>query len=272
MLSFRNLFGLSYEENKADDIKNENVPDIDSEEENVDFLGTLLFENQNVKFYLTQAKIFANKIEIWAGQRPLNLEHIKSLARQFTQQEHAMGTLKVVRSSDGRVRLLDGQHRIYAIKEILKIQPNFDCDLFIELYETDRLESSITLRLFEKANNVLNVKPEDMPHQSALSIVDKLSTRFNIIFKDIEERDRCNRPYINKRKLFEKLKRAFQQHDIDEDCLYKQILEYNELNRKTKLEIIDLSVASINKCKKSGCYLGFDKDLAWLDEILSIYH
>lgn len=168
MLSFRNLFGLSYEENKADDIKNENVPDIDSEEENVDFLGTLLFENQNVKFYLTQAKIFANKIEIWAGQRPLNLEHIKSLARQFTQQEHAMGTLKVVRSSDGRVRLLDGQHRIYAIKEILKIQPNFDCDLFIELYETDRLESSITLRLFEKANNVLNVKPEDMPHQSAL--------------------------------------------------------------------------------------------------------
>ena len=90
---------------------------------------------------------------------------------------------------------------------------------------------------------------------SALSIVDKLSSRFKLIFKDIEDGERCNRPYINKRKLYDKLKRAFQQHDIDEDSLYKQILEYNEFNRKTKLDIIDLSTASINKCKQSGCYL-----------------
>ena len=287
MLSFGKLFG--YSETKVD-IENEtksntpiienetksNTPIIDieseeeNEEENENFLGTLLFENPNVKFYLTQAKVFSNKIEIWAGQRPLHIEHIKMLAREFTREGHVIGTFKVVRS-EGKLRLLDGQHRIHAIKEILKIQPNFDCDIFIELYETDRLESSLTLRLFEKANNVLNVKPEDMPHKSALSIVDKLSTRFKVIFKDIEDGERCNRPYINKRKLYDKLKRAFQQHDIDEDSLYKQILEYNEFNRKTKLDIIDLSTASINKCKQSSCYLGFDKDLSWLDDILSIY-
>ena len=264
MLSFGKLFGY-YETNV--DIESEE----ENEEENENFLGTLLFENPNVKFYLTQAKVFSNNIEIWAGQRPLHIEHIKMLAREFTREGHVIGTFKVVRSSEGKLRLLDGQHRIHAIKEILKIQPNFECDIFIELYETDRLESSLTLRLFQKANNVLNVKPEDMPHKSALSIVDKLSTRFKLIFKDIEDGERCNRPYINKRKLYDKLKRAFQQHDIDEDCLYKQILEHNEFNRKTKLEIIDLSTASINKCKQSGCYLGFDKDLSWLDDILSIY-
>jgi hypothetical protein len=99
-------------------------------------------------------------------KRPLNIEHINTLAREFS--------LKVVRSQDGNIRLLDGQHRVNAIQEILKIQPDFTCDLLVELYEIDRLESNSTLKLFEKANNVLNVKPEDMPNKNTLSIVDKL--------------------------------------------------------------------------------------------------
>lgn len=274
------LLGYSYEtkeeymppvvEASDSDFESEEEEEVNEPENESDILGNLMFENQHVKFYLSNAKRFVN-IQIWAGQRPLDNEHIKSLARELTKQGHVVGTFKVVRSSDGKVRLLDGQHRIYAIKEILKIQPNFNCDLIIELYETDRLESNSTLRLFEKANNVLNVKPEDMPHKSALSIVDKLSTAFKLIFKDLEEDQRCNRPYIHKRKLFQKLKRAFQEYDIDEDGLYARILEYNEFNRKTKLDTIDLGNTSINKCKASGCYLGFDPDLSWLGEILSIY-
>jgi|694.fasta_scaffold08560_9 hypothetical protein len=243
----------------------------ESELENDVFLGILLYENTNIKFYVTQAKKFVKNIQIWAGQRPLNNEHIKCLARQFTKQEHVIGTFKVVRCSEGKIRLLDGQHRIVAIKEILKIQPDFNCDIFIELYETDRLESNKTLSLFQKANNVLNVNPEDMPNKNSLSIVDKLSSRFKLIFKDVEEGKKCIRPFIDKKKLFEKLKRAFQDHDINEDCLYERILEYNEINKRTRLDTIDLSKFSIDKCKISGCYLGFDKDCIWLDEILSIY-
>ena len=262
------------EENTLDmtvDVETNSDFESESETENDVFLGNLLYENANVKFYVTQADKFVKNIEIWAGQRPLNIEHIKCLARQFTKQEHVIGTFKVVRCSEGKVRLLDGQHRIVAIKEILKIQPTFNCDIFIELYETDRLESNKTLSLFQKANNVLNVKPEDMPNKSALSIVDKLSSRFKLIFKDVEEGKKCIRPCIDKRKLFEKLKRAFQEHDINEDCLYERILEYNEINKRTRLDTVDLSKFTIDKCKTSGCYLGFDKDCIWLDEILSIY-
>ena len=49
----------------------------------------------------------------------------------------------------------------------------------------------------------------------------------------------------------------------------KKILEKNEYNRKNLVDIVDLSPSSIEKCKISGCYLGLEKDLIWLDDILS---
>jgi hypothetical protein len=262
------IFGYETKEVELSDDSDFQTESEDEKEENI--LENLLFENSHVKLYKTQAKNFVNNVQIWVGQRPLNNEHIKSLAREFTNQEHVIGTFKVVRSQDGNIRLLDGQHRVNAIKEILKLQPEFNCDLLIELYEIDRLESNSALRLFEKANNVLNVKPEDMPNKNALAIVNKLSSQFKLIFKNIEQGKRCVRPYINENKLIEKLKNAFQKYDIDEDILYQKILERNEDN-KNLIEIVDLSPSSIEKCKRSGCYLGLEKDLIWLEDILSIY-
>ena len=285
----KRLLGLSIDESKSEEVvgrvnSDEKKEEIvfeekgDSEEEEevgeqeCIFLDNLLFENDSVKYYKTEASKFVNNIDIWAGQRPLNNDHVKALARQFMREGHVMGTFKVVRSQDGLLRLLDGQHRSFALREIFKLQPDFDTDIIIELYETDTLESRNSLRLFEKANNVLNVCPEDMPNKIALSIVDKLSRRFKDIFRDVEEGKRCVRPYINKRTVFQKLKKAFEEHEISEELLFNRILEYNENNRIEKLDIIDLSVSSIRVCRLSGCYLGFDKDCSWLDEILSIYY
>jgi hypothetical protein len=256
------------------DIEMKNIEensDFESESDDdtrTNFLDCILFENSCVKYYKTNIQKFVNHIEIWAGQRQLNNDHVKSLARQFTREGHVIGTFKLVRSNMNEIRLIDGQHRYFALVEILKIQPTFNCDIILELYETDRLESPATYRLFEKANNVLNVKPEDMANKNALSIVDKLSTNFKGIFKDVQEEKRCNRPEINKRILFDKLKVAFQEYDIDEESLYQRILEYND---QLKTMEIDLGIRSINRCKEIGCYLGFIKDCLWLDEILSIY-
>ena len=63
-------------------------------------LDNLIFQNDNVKFYKTEAKKFVNNVQIWSGQRPLNIEHINTLAREFSKQGHVIGTLKVVRSQD----------------------------------------------------------------------------------------------------------------------------------------------------------------------------
>lgn len=259
MNSLMKMFGLS--EVKMPEAKVEG-------EKKSDFLDCLLFENSNVKYYKTQVSKFINNIDIWVGQRQLNYEHVMSLAKQFSVEQHVMGTFKVVRSQENKVRLIDGQHRYFALKEILKLESDFDCDIFIELYETDRLESNHTLKLFENANNVLNVQPEDMSNKIALSIVDKLSTRFGDIFRDIEDGKRCFRPYINKRLLLQKLRRTLQEKNISEELLINSILEYNENIRITQVDNIDLSVSSIRLCQQSGCYLGFEKDCSWIDEIL----
>ena len=196
----KRILGISYEESKEENInvveeevliKEENS-DFESEDEKaIDFLDCLIFENNSVKYYKTDVKKFINNIEIWCGQRQLEKEHVMSLARQFTREEHVMGTFKLVRSNTNNIRLIDGQHRYFALKEIIKIQPNFNCDIIIELYDTDTLESKNTLRLFEKANNVLNVKSEDTPNKSALAIVEKLSITVTICLAETRRSHKC---------------------------------------------------------------------------------
>lgn len=271
MLGFNNY---ETKEELAVEATTTDVPDIAEEEEDhgTNFLGNLVYKNGHVEIYIAKAREFVKNINIWCGQRCSNEEHINSLARQFTREGYIIGTFKVIRSQEGKIRLIDGAHRKSAIEKILKMQPEFNCEILVELYDTDSLESKHSLRLFQYSNNVLNIKCEDLFIKNALSIVDRLSSRFNgKIFRDTDVNTTCPRPYIHKRKLFEKLKRAFQEHDIDENCLFDQIIDYNETNKKFRLETTDLSVASIKKCKESGCYLGLDRDLSWLDEILSIY-
>ena len=265
-----NIVNSSYEEKKENQVNNEMDNEVDDEVENHSFLNHLLFENDKVKYYKTTAKeLIDSGILIWSGQRPLNRDHIMSLARQFNREEHVIGTFKLVLSENNEIRLIDGQHRYLALKEILNLEPDFNCDIFIEIYKTDRLESNNTYRLFQNANNVLNVKYEDMANKNALSIIDKLTTRFKPMIKDIEIGKRCSRPYINKRLLFEKLKKTFTEYDINEEFLYENILKQNENYKNNMIKIIDLAPSSIKKCIDSDCYLGFDKNFDWLDEIIS---
>lgn len=249
----RRFFGFS-------ESKNETKNDIIDEEKEVNFLDSLIYENDYKKLFETTAQKFVNNIEIWVGQRSLNDEHIRNLAREFSVNGNVMGTIKLVRSTDGSIRLLDGQHRVEALKQILNYEPNFDCNLLLELYETDRLESPKTHRLFENANNVLNVQPEDRSNKNALSIIDRLSKQFEGMLKD----GKCNRPFVNKKILIEKLKKAFKQIDIEQDFMFEKILEAN--NELKEMEI-DLAESNKQKCKKTGCYLGIVKDCLWFDEL-----
>lgn len=132
----------------------------------------------------------------------------------------------------------------------------------MELYETDRLESSQTHRLFENANNVLNVQPEDKANKNALYVIDRLSNQFEGMLKD----GKCNRPSVNKRILFEKLKKAFKQFDIEEDSMYEKIID---CNKQLKQMETDLGELNKQKCKKSDCYLGIIKDCLWFDDLFN---
>ena len=306
MSFFGRILGLSADENKAEDIRppvrdiidrvnfqneerileederqeEKGEPDESEEEvseqeetedeENINFLNLLLFKNDYFEYYKTDAHTFVNNVKIWAGQRDLNKEHIVYLAQQITKEKYIMGTFTLVRADDGTVVLVNGHHRVRALKKILKLQPSFNCDIMIELYKTDRLESKRTLNLFKNSNTILNVKVEDMPNKYALSLLDKLTTRFDGIFRDRAIDEMCNRPYIHKRLLFSKLKKAFQDHDLDEDSLFNAILDHNDkLKRK---EYPKNTLKSKGKCVETGCYLGLKGNCSWLDTLLEIYN
>jgi len=238
-------------------------------EENTNFLNLLIDKDDYCEFYKTDAQTFVKNVKIWAGQRDLNKEHIIYLAKQIRKEKYIMGTFTLVRSDDGTVVLVNGHHRVRALKKIFKLQPSFNCNIRIELYKTDRLESQKTFNLFRNSNTILNVKVEDMPNKYALSLLDKLTTRFDGIFRDKAIDEVCNRPYIHKRLLFSKLKQAFEKYDIDEDCLFNSIIEFNDKLRRK--EYPKCTLKSKGKCIETGCYLGLKEKCSWLDKLLETY-
>ena len=256
------------EKGEPDDESEEEEEEVNDDEQN--FLNHMIFKNDYVEFYKTDAQSFVNNIKIWSGQRDLNKDHINYLAQQLTKERYIMGTFTLVRDENETVVLVNGHHRVRALKKILRLQPSFNCDIIIELYKTDRLESKRTLTLFKNSNTILNVKVEDMPNKYALSLLDKLTTRFDGIFRDKDIEENCNRPYLHKRLLFSKLKQAFQKYDLDEDSLFNAIIDINDKLRRK--EYNQNKLKSKGKCVETGCYLGLIEKCLWLDKLLEIYN
>ncbi len=244
--------------------------DKNTSEEDEDFLSCKLYEDYNVKYYSTDARDFIPNIKLWSTQRSVNQEHVQDLIKNLKTHNspHFIGTFKIIRDKEGNKRLIDGQHRYYAIKKIMSENSKFNMNLIVELYETDHLDSERSINLFQEANSCLNVSKNDMPNILANNIIKNLSIRFKGMIIDVKDGKRCNRPRINKRELYLKLKTYIQETLKNEDEILQQIVSINndygchgrQTFKKTTTEMFE-------KCKNSGWYLGLDLNFEWLNKI-----
>jgi hypothetical protein len=234
----------------------------------------LLYKNDKVSFYKANVNFLKN-ISIWSFQRNVNNLHINSLVEDLRNKRHFIGTFKMIKCNND-IRLIDGQHRYYSILEILKEDEDFDMDIFLEIYETDSFDSELSKELFVNSNNVLNIKESDNPSNFALSIIKNLETLFPNTMKEVSEnKKRCNKPYINKRLLYQNLKLYIEQHPqfTKEEIINKIILKNTEyshtsfywttsVNPKNKI-----SLHMRAKAEELNCYLGLKDINILLDEL-----
>lgn len=255
--------------------KKNNVQDKDDEDEDEDYLRNLIYINEHVKFYKTNVRNFVPNIKLWSFQRPVNFDHVKELVESLKIKNHFIGTFKVIKDKDGKIRLIDGQHRYLAIKELMETDSKFNMDIIIEFYETDKIESEYSINLFNKANSCLNITENDLPNTITTAIVNNICEDFNGMIIDVKDMKTCNRPRINKKLLYLALKeyveKIYNNEDEEQviiDKIYQQIKNINITygNRK-RSSFKSVSETMYNKCIKSGLYLGLECNFEWMEKL-----
>lgn len=235
-----------------------NEEEIDAEE---DFLQHMMYEDNNVKFYASDARDFIPNIKLWSSQRSVNQNHINELIECLKKRNHFIGTFKIVRDKEKKLRLIDGQHRFLAIKKIMENNSSFNMNIVIELYETDNFDSDYTINLFKEANSCLNVSEADLPNIVCNKVIKQLCERFPNMIIEIKEGKRCNRPRVDKRELYLKLREYIQETHKNENEVLQEILnKNNEYGLRGRQTFKNVSVSMFEKCKETGFYLGLEND------------
>lgn len=187
----------------------------DNEVEPELFLGSVLFETDKFKLYKSTIQDFVTNILIWSCQRSVNIDHVTLLKKSILKRGFLMGTFKVIRDSDGNVRCIDGQHRIAALRQILLTDTGYNCDIIIEVFQVEKLESDIAMQLFLDANNTMNLSGKDSCGIVVQKVIEYMVSTYPTIMVDVKEGKRCNRPKINKKMMVTKIKIWAQDYNSD---------------------------------------------------------
>jgi len=263
-------------EESEEDIKEESEEDIDEEdikEENKKyngnyFLKDMIYEDEHKKLFKTDARDFIPVINIWAQQRQISKEHIKKLEKEVISKKHFKGNMKLLRDKDNNCRLIDGQHRYHALKNIMEKDSKFNIYLILEIYETDSFDSDKSIEIFKEVNNCLNVELNDLPDKQSINLLKELIDFFPKMIKDVKEGKRVNSPCINKRILYNQLKKYFTYSKCDYKNILKQIVETNnKYGMRGRNGFKKSTVKQYEKAKKKGFYLGLDKDFIWVNKL-----
>lgn len=259
-----------------------NEEEDDKDEPSACFLQKLIYTNGCVSYYISDARDLCLNVIVWSSNRNLNQQHINSLEKDIRLSKTIIGSFKLVRDKKDQIRLFDGQHRLYALQNILKTDTNFHMEILIELYDIDDIDSSKAIQLFSQANNVKSVAIADMPNIIAHETVKQLSELFPNAIREVDIGKKVNRPNISKRMLYEQIK------SIIEENSQRNLLEGDNNYPKTIKELIDsikrmnltyslrkmeqfrpaVTQAMYKKAKSSGFYLGLDKEIStWLNRL-----
>jgi len=166
-----------------------------------------------VEYHSIFARQIIGYLNVWCFNRRIDNEHKDKIKASIKKSRHLMGTIQAVCDKNSNIRIVNGQHRLKAIEEIFIDDSNFDFDIkiFLEVYrlpdidlENFNEDFSIVEKIFELANDTLNIKPKDDKEIFCRNIVSRMR-RDEILSRGINDKEKPNRPYVSAKSLYEDL-------------------------------------------------------------------
>lgn len=271
---FSNIFGKKEEKRDVliveieSDEEKEEIEFVDNSKSHY-FLGKEIHANSIRTLYITNPRDLVEHFKVWSYNRSVNSNHVDNIITSLKNQAqpYFFGSIKMVRDSNGKIEVIDGQHRMIALKNLVT-NKDFNMDVLSEVYNVDSVESMNIVTMFHEANNNLNVKNGDLPQ---LKYVDAITNMKEKYPNNIKNQKSVHYPSITIPNLNQTLLRSgiAQTYDISSEQLLSEILMLNhrygsmkkhELEKKIPHTLKKKFEKGYEKATKSQFFLGLKGD------------
>lgn len=271
-----NVSEASFKSMNSKDAKDANdVKDI--LEFGVHLVSDIGFDNIPISWYKFDVSQICEELNTWAFNRRLNIEHIEQIYEALKEARNPcfMGSIKVIKDASNNFQVIDGQHRLQAMRKYINdidngLLPNKNkhWNIILEIYHVNSVSDPIVFELFKIANNNLNMTVEDDVNMYIAGVMDAIVSDRELSKGVIDVDDkRVNRPRITKKALYEAMKDNIRAQDtrFSKEEIVARIKRLNHiLSAKSNLEMFgrkklsEKNAKQKEKADKLGFYLNLD--------------
>jgi hypothetical protein len=246
-------------------------------ERGVHLVSDIGFDNIPITWYRFDASQICEELNTWAFNRKLNIEHIEHIYEALKQSKNPcfMGSIKVIKDASNNFQVIDGQHRLQAMRKYINDIDNGllsnkskHWNIILEIYHVNSVSDPIVFELFKIANNNLNMTAEDDVNMYIAGVMDAIVSdrELNKGVIDVDYKG-VHRPRITKKALYEAMKDNIRAQDtrFSKEEIVARIKRLNDiLSTKTNVEmfgrkkISDKNAKQKEKADKLGFYLNLD--------------
>lgn len=186
-------------------------------------LGKLLYTRPDeVRIYVSEARRLISNVSHWHFNRALDEVHVDNLEKIISEKNYLEGSIDLLESKDG-LCVVNGQHRVEALKRILIKDDTFKHDLIVNVHPVESFDCERANEIFRATNNIKNVETRDKPQGKIQNICKRIKDRYpqaitenksgkaNLHRMDLKElynilqyNDECNNPNKTEDQLFQK--------------------------------------------------------------------
>ena len=192
------------------------------------FLGKLIHQRpDNVKIYASSTKRLFPNVDPWVFNRLLDLEHVEKLQNIMNEKVCFEGNIDVLECK-GELCVVNGQHRVEAIKASMKEDETFDREVLVNVHSVSSFESEEANEIFRATNNNKNVEMRDNPQTKFQNICNRLKDRYPGGITS-NKSGKANLHRLDKKQLYNLMQynEYFNDETNVEDVLFQKIIELN---------------------------------------------
>lgn len=235
--------------------------------------------NRNVSYHFMSVRDIAPYLSSWCFNRRLDQAHKERIKQDLRNQStpHLMGTIQVVRDVKGNCRVVNGQHRIKAIEEIIQedIDMTFQMNMMFEVYDIplqdmDDIDDHSHLdieKLFLTANASLNFSLGD-DHDIFCKKIVIAMLKDPLLKNGLVDKTAgtVHRPRLLVKELYEQLKKYLStDYTMTTEDILHQIKKINvQISTMTNIKLFgrnnpaDIKLRQREKAKELGFYLNLN--------------
>ena len=221
---------------------------------NISILGDKKNEKSGYDNYyidnFKNTKNFISKIQEYDYNSPTNNEHIKSIERQLKKDPMLSGVFTTISDKNNNLMLIDGHHRIQALKNLIKKDYKLNVPLDIHNYKCNDFDDDDVIKLFEKINNTKPFRTSSDIVKSSQYIINKIKSKIPKLFSYSEKR--ANFPRIHTKTFNDELQNYLKKSKkYNEDIIISNILNINDKLSKYTCDEFIISIDKIKSYKSS---------------------